>query len=67
MDMITKLEMGDMHLEKTEFDIVELVRQTFDQFEMKAAKRTISLVFDMVYTRAYYGLCRSRTYPASDC
>lgn len=49
MDMITKLEMGDMRLEKTEFDIVELVSQTFDQFEMKASKRTISLVFDMVY------------------
>lgn len=49
MDMITKLEIGDMSLEKTEFDIVELVRQTFDQFEMKAAKQNISLVFDMLY------------------
>ncbi|PRP68016.1 two-component sensor histidine kinase [Nonlabens agnitus] len=51
MDMITKLEIGDMNLEKTDFDIVELVRQTFDQFEMKAAKKSISLVFDMVYSK----------------
>ncbi len=50
MDMITKLEIGDMNLEKTDFDIVELIRQVFDQFEMKAAKKSISLVFDMVYT-----------------
>jgi len=50
MDMITKLEIGDMHLEKTEFDIVDLIRQVYDQFEMKAAKKSISLVFDMVYT-----------------
>jgi two-component system phosphate regulon sensor histidine kinase PhoR len=50
MDMITKLEIGDMNLEKTDFDIVELIRQVFDQFEMKAAKKGISLMFDMIYT-----------------
>jgi len=36
MDMITKLEVGDMSLEVMEFDIVELVQQVFEQFEMKA-------------------------------
>lgn len=50
MDMITKLEIGDMNLEKTAFDIVGLIRQVFEQFEMKAAKKSISLDFDMVYT-----------------
>ncbi len=50
MDMITKLEIGDMNLDKEIFDIVELVRQVFDQFEMKAAKKSITLTFDMVYT-----------------
>ncbi len=52
MDMITKLEMGDMSLDKTNFNILELVRQTFDQFEMKASKKNISLVFDMEYKEA---------------
>ncbi|MEP5131672.1 sensor histidine kinase, partial [Nonlabens ulvanivorans] len=50
MDMITKLEVGDMSLEVIDFDIVELVQQVFDQFEMKAAKKNISLTFDMDYT-----------------
>jgi two-component system phosphate regulon sensor histidine kinase PhoR len=49
MDMITKLEIGDMSLHKEEFDIIELVRQVFDQFEMKAAKKDITLTFDMEY------------------
>ncbi|GAK92012.1 phosphate regulon sensor protein PhoR [Nonlabens ulvanivorans] len=49
MDMITKLEVGDMSLEVIEFDVVELVQQVFDQFEMKAAKKNISLTFDMDY------------------
>ncbi|AZQ42887.1 sensor histidine kinase [Nonlabens ponticola] len=50
MDMITKLELGDLNLDKTDFDIIDLVRHVFDQFEMKAAKKKISLLFDMVYT-----------------
>jgi len=50
MDMITKLEVGDMNLAHTDFDIIELINQIFDQFEMKAAKKKISLVFDMIYT-----------------
>ncbi len=51
LDMITKLEIGDMSLEKTEFDIVDLIRQVFDQFEMKAAKKSITIDFDMVYRK----------------
>jgi two-component system phosphate regulon sensor histidine kinase PhoR len=49
MDMITRLEVGDMSLDKENFDIVQLVKQVFDQFEMKASKKNISLVFDMKY------------------
>ncbi len=49
LDMITKLEVGDMGLEKNVFDIVELVKQVFDQVEMKAAKKNISLETDIVY------------------
>ncbi|ETN93789.1 integral membrane sensor signal transduction histidine kinase [Zhouia amylolytica AD3] len=49
LDMITKLEVGDLHLEYEEFDIVELVQSVFEMFEMKAAKKNITLTFDMPY------------------
>jgi two-component system phosphate regulon sensor histidine kinase PhoR len=51
LDMITKLEVGDLNLNIKEFDIVDLVQNVFDLLEMKAAKKHISLVFDMDYTK----------------
>lgn len=51
LDMITKLEVGDLSLNKEEFDIVELVRNVFDLFEMKAAKNSIALTFDIDYDK----------------
>ncbi len=50
LDMITKLETGDLNLNYTNFDIVELVQSVFDLFEMKASKKNIALTFDMNYT-----------------
>ena len=49
LDMITKLEVGDLRLNKEDFDIVELVKGVFELFEMKAAKKKITLTFDMDY------------------
>ncbi|WP_040280416.1 sensor histidine kinase [Psychroserpens damuponensis] len=49
LDMITKLEVGDLQLNIAEFDIVELVESVFDLLEMKAAKKKISLIFDIDY------------------
>jgi len=46
LDMITKLEVGDLNLEFSEFDIVELIQNVFDLLEMKADKKKINLVFD---------------------
>jgi two-component system phosphate regulon sensor histidine kinase PhoR len=51
LDMITKLESGDLHLEYKEFNIIELVQNVFDLLEMKASKKNISLVFDMDYKK----------------
>ena len=51
LDMITKLEVGDLRLNVTTFDIVDLVKSVFDLLEMKAAKKKISLMFDMDYKR----------------
>lgn len=50
LDLITKLEVGDLNLDYTHFDIIELVQSVFDLFEMKAAKKNITLTFDMKYT-----------------
>ena len=49
LDMITKLETGDLHLRYENFDIIELIQASFDLLEMKAAKKNITLTFDMEY------------------
>lgn len=46
LDMITKLEVGDLNLEYSEFDIVELIQNVFDLLEMKADKKKITLAFE---------------------
>ena len=51
LDMITKLEVGDLNLNFTRFNIVELIQNVFDLFEMKADKKGIMLMFDMKYNR----------------
>lgn len=50
LDMITKLEVGDLSLKVEVFDIVELIRNVFDMLEMKAARKRITLTFDINYT-----------------
>ncbi|NRT14127.1 two-component system phosphate regulon sensor histidine kinase PhoR [Flavobacterium sp. 28A] len=46
LDMITKLEVGDLNLDYSEFDIVELIQNVFDLLEMKAEKKKITLAFE---------------------
>ena len=50
LDMITKLEVGDLSLTIEPFDIVEVIKNVFDLFEMKASKKKITLTFDMDYS-----------------
>ncbi len=49
LDMITRLEVGDLVLKKEDFNIVETVQNAFDLLEMKAAKKNITLAFDIDY------------------
>jgi two-component system, OmpR family, phosphate regulon sensor histidine kinase PhoR len=49
LDMITKLEVGDLNLYEEEFNIIELVQNVFDLLEMKASKKRITLTFDRDY------------------
>ena len=51
LDMITKLEVGDLRLNLETFDITELVKNVFDLLEMKAAKKKITLTFDLDYNQ----------------
>lgn len=49
LDMIAKLEMGEMNLDLTEFNIVEVIQNVFDLLEMNADKKNIILMFDRKY------------------
>jgi len=54
LDLITKLEVGDLGLEKRKFNIVELIQSVFDLLEMKAAKKNIILTFDFSYDKPIF-------------
>lgn len=49
LDMITKLETGELRLNPETFDIVEVIQNVFDLLEMKAAKKNITLIFETAY------------------
>ncbi|KOS06612.1 histidine kinase [Flavobacterium akiainvivens] len=51
LDMITKMEVGDLNLNFTKFNIVELIQNVFDLLEMKADRKGIMLMFDMKYIK----------------
>lgn len=54
LDLITKLEIGDLHLEYEDFDIIELIEAVFELLEIKAGKKRVSLTFDMNYDQPVY-------------
>lgn len=54
LDMIAKLETNGLKIDLQPFNILELVQNVFDLFEMRAKKKNISLVFDRVYEFPIY-------------
>ncbi|MCH3883758.1 sensor histidine kinase [Tenacibaculum aquimarinum] len=54
LDMITKLETNELKINIEPFNILELVQNVFDLFEMKAKKRNIFLQFDKIYEFPIY-------------
>jgi two-component system, OmpR family, phosphate regulon sensor histidine kinase PhoR len=54
LDMITKLETGDLHLTYETFNITQLIQASFDLLEMKAARKNITLTFDTDYKENIY-------------
>jgi len=49
LDLISKLESADLHLNKQHFNIIEVIQNVFDLLEMKAKKRNVSLLLDKHY------------------
>jgi len=52
LDMISKLEVGEVHLNYTKFNIVELIQNVFDMLEMSADNKNIILMFDRKYSKS---------------
>jgi two-component system phosphate regulon sensor histidine kinase PhoR len=48
------LEVGELKLDRENFDIIELIQNVFDLLEMKAAQKEITLTFDMEYPNPIY-------------
>ena len=54
LDLITKLEIGDLNLDFSDFDIIELIETVFELLEIKASKKRVTLAFDMSYDAPIY-------------
>ena len=54
LDMMAKLENGELNTEFAKFDIVAVVQNVFDLLEMEASKKDIMLLFDRKYNRPVY-------------
>ncbi|SNY94605.1 sensor histidine kinase [Flagellimonas pacifica] len=60
LDLITKLEVGELKLEREDFNVLELIQNVFDLLEMKAAQKDIMLTFDMEYEPIYVNADREK-------
>lgn len=54
LDLITKLEIGNLNLNILRFDIIEMIKEVFDLFEIKALANGVTLVFDKLYPLPIY-------------
>lgn len=54
LDLISKLELGDVNLELKKFNVVDLVQSVFDLLEMTADKKSIILMFDRKYNKSIH-------------
>ena len=54
LDLITKFEVGELNVVRSKFDIIALIDNVFELLEMRSAKKQITLIFDMEYTRPIY-------------
>jgi len=50
LDLITELEVGNLKLNIVRFDVIQMIKEVFELFEIKAKSKKIALVFDKLYT-----------------
>lgn len=60
LDKLTKMEVGQIDLKLQHFNIVELIEDIFDELEMKAKKRKITLRFAKDFDAIYVYADRSK-------
>jgi two-component system phosphate regulon sensor histidine kinase PhoR len=56
LDMISKLESNELNIQVEPFNILEVVQNVFDLFEMKIKKKNMVLRFDKLYEFPVYAL-----------
>ena len=56
LDMISKLESNELNIQVEPFNILEVVQNVFDLFEMKIKKKNMVLRFDKLYEFPIYAL-----------
>ncbi len=54
LETISRLEAGELKLEKEEFNIIQLIEEVFEAQEIRAKKRTINLDFDKKYKKPIF-------------
>lgn len=54
LDVISKLESGEMQLELQKFDLIQLIRETLEQLELKANSKNVKFVFKQKYQTPTY-------------
>jgi len=51
LDLITKIEVGNLSLKISEFDVIEMIKEIFELFEIKAQSNGVGLIFDKLYSK----------------
>lgn len=49
LEMITKLESGNLNLKPTNFDLIKMISHVFEMLEIKAENKNITLLLDEIY------------------
>jgi len=60
LDQITRMETENLHLEIRSFDIIELLKESFETFELIAKEKNYQLLFEKTFTSKYVQADRNK-------
>jgi two-component system phosphate regulon sensor histidine kinase PhoR len=60
LDQITRMETENLRLEIRSFDIIELMKETFESFELIAKEKNYQLLFEKTFTSKYVQADRNK-------